>query len=497
MLVDLNLPPGVKRGGTELQSEGRWYDANFVRFYQDTIRPIGGWTPFTSSAVTGKGRALLSWRDNSALNWVAVATESKLYAYTQAGAQFDITPAGFTAGYADATSTGGYGIIAYGQGNYSQGVPSGTGGSALSQTQDATVWTLDNFGQYLVGVSPDDGKLYEWQLNTGVAAAQITGSPTSCSSLVVTAERFLMALGAGGNPRMVQWSDQGVETTWAPSTTNQAGSFPLVTPGRLLTGKRVLGGTLLFTNVDVHLATYIGYPLVYSFQNIGRGCGAISRQCVAVHDAEAVWMGQNGFWVYNGYVQSLPCDVQDYVFSNLNRLQASKIHAVHNSLYGEVWWFYVSNASTEIDKYVIWNYRENHWSIGSMSRLSGTDIGAIAAPLMVDASGIVNYHETGFSYDGTYPYLTSGPFRLGNGEAVMGVQQFVPDDKTVGDVSISFTDARMRPDGPTSSYGPYTASQLTDTRFSARLFNIKYTATNYNDWRVGKPQLYCVPVGKR
>jgi len=178
-------------------------------------------------------------------------------------------------------------------------------------------------------------------------------------------------------------------------------------------------------------------------------------------------------------------------------LQASKIHAVHNSLYGEVWWFYVSNASTEIDSYVIWNYRENHWSIGKMSRLSGCDVGAIPAPLMVDSSGVIQYHETGFAYDGTYPYLTSGPFRLGDGTQVMGVSQLMPDDKTVGDVSLTFTDARMYPDGATSTYGPYTASQLTDTRFSARLFNIKYTATNYNDWRIGKPSLLAVPAGKR
>jgi hypothetical protein len=496
MLMQLALPPGVKRGGTELQSEGHWYDANFVRFVQDTIRPIGGWSTFATSTLTGKGRAILSWRDNSGNNWTACATESKLYAISQAGAVYDITPAGFTTGYADASSLGGYGVIAYGQGNYGQPASTGTSGSYLLSGTDATVWTLDTFGQYLVGVSPDDGKLYEWTLATGTPAAVITNAPTSCSSLVVTAERFVMALGAGGVPRTVQWCDQGLETVWTPSTTNQAGSYQLVTSGRIMTGKRVLNGTLIFCDTDVHLATYLGYPLVYGFQKIGTGCGVISRNCVAVHDATAAWMGQNGFWTYNGYVSPLECPVQDYVFSNLNRVQASKCHAVHNSLYNEVWWFYVSNASTEIDKYVVWNYSENHWSIGSLSRLAGCDVGSIKAPIMVDGSGQTYYHENGFTYDGTFPYVESGPFQLGDGTSNFNALELWPDDKTVGDVTATFT-LKSRPDAPAVVAGPYSLSDKTDTRFFGRQVKVKYTATSNNDWRVGIPRLMLTPAGTR
>jgi hypothetical protein len=304
-----------------------------------------------------------------------------------------------------------------------------------------------------------------------------------------------MALGVGGNPRAVQWSDQENNTLWTPDSINQAGSFNLQTAGRLMQGRRFNGAVVLFTDIDVWLARYTADVFVYSFQKLGSGCGAISQNCAAVLDSAVVWMGSNGFFSYNGFVEQTPCDVNDFVFSNLNAAQKSKTSVWHNSGFSEVVWFYP--AGVEVDSYVCWNYRENHWSIGSLARLSAADHGALLNPLLVGNDGYVYEHETGFNYDtGVMPYLESGPVELGNGDAVMHARQLVPDDKTAGDVTVTFK-TKFYPDGAETSYGPYPVSALTDVRFSGRSARLRYDGVNTTDWRVGVPRLEVVAGGRR
>jgi hypothetical protein len=87
----------------------------------------------------------------------------------------------------------------------------------------ATTWTLDNWGEYLLACSNADGKIYEWDLNIANDGVALTNAPVSNKAVLVTAERFVFALGAGGNARKVAWSDQEDNTTWTPASNNQAG----------------------------------------------------------------------------------------------------------------------------------------------------------------------------------------------------------------------------------------------------------------------------------
>jgi hypothetical protein len=381
-LIPLKIPAGVFRNGTEYQSSGRYYDSNLVRWFEGTLRPIGGWRKRSSTQLTGSCRGLITWRDNSSDRWIVAGTNSKLYVMNEAGTIKDITPTGFTTGSADAVSKLGYGYGTYGSFAYGVARPD------LGSLTPAATWSMDTWGEYLVACSDADGKLYEWQLGFSgpTLAAAISGAPTSCAAVMTTAERFVFALGASGNPRMVKWCDQEDNTDWTPSTTNQAGDFELQTVGSLKCGKRVRGLNLLFTDVDVHASSYIGAPYVYSFEKVGSGCGVISSQAVAAIDTAAMWMSRSGFWVYDGYVKPLASDVGDYVFENINYTQASKIYAVHNSKYGEITWFYPSAASNENDSYVTYNYREGHWAIGSMSRTAGTDRGVFTNPCLLYTS---------------------------------------------------------------------------------------------------------------
>ena len=491
-LIPLKIPAGVYRNGTEYQSAGRYYDSNLVRWFEGTMRPIGGWRKRSSTQLSGVCRGLITWRDNSADRWIVAGTASKLYAMNEAGTIKDITPSGFTAGVTDAVVKTGYGYGTYG--SFAFGVARPDMGSITP----ATTWTMDTWGEYLVACSDADGKLYEWQLgfSTPTIAAAITNAPTSCAAVMTTAERFVFALGASGNPRLVKWCDQENNTVWTASTTNQAGDFELQTVGSLKCGKRVRGLNLLFTDVDVHASSYIGAPYVYSFEKVGSGCGVISSQAVAAIDTSAVWMSRSGFWIYDGYVKPLASDVGDYIFQNINYSQCSKIYVVHNSKYGEITWFYPSSQSTENDSYVTYNYREGHWSIGSMSRTAGTDRGVFTNPLMVSADGYIYEHEVGFDYEGAEVYAESGPIEVGTGDSVMSVRQVIPDENSLGDVVVSFK-TRMYPTSEESTFGPYSASQPTDVRFSARQVKVRYTGNTLSDWRVGVTRMEAVASGGR
>ena len=492
-LIPLQVPPGVYRNGTDYQSAGRWYDANLVRWYEKTLRPIGGWRKRSSNTVTGSARGLLTWRDNDGDRWIGIGTHSGLYVMNQTGTVQDITPTGFTSGNADAVAKLGYGYQTYGNFAYGVARPDTT------SLDPATTWSLDTWGEYLVGCSSTDGKLYEWQLDfaTPTVAAAIANAPTGCNAILSTSERFIFALGAGGNPRKVQWCDQENNTDWTPSTTNQAGDFELSTPGNLLAGKRVRGLHLLWTDVDCHTAAYVGQPFVYGFEKIGSGCGLISSQSVAVvSDAVAIWMSRSGFWMYDGYVKPLPSDVGDYVYRNINIGQQSKVYAVHNSAFGEVWWFYPSAGSVEVDSYVTYNYRENHWNIGTLSRTCGTDRGVYSKPLMVSSDGYVYEHEVGFDYDSATVFAESGAFQIGTGDQIMNVRELIPDELTQGDVTVKFK-TRYYPNGDESTFGAYSMANPTSVRFSGRQVAMRIEMASNDDWRVGTMRIDAVAGGRR
>jgi len=193
----------------------------------------------------------------------------------------------------------------------------------------------------------------------------------------------------------------------------------------------------------------------------------------------------------------LRSDVSDYVFSDFNYNQASKVNAVLNIEFFEVIWSYPSAASNECDRYVIWNYRENTWSIGSWARTTGVAAGVFDYPILIDPSGYVYDHEVGWNYDGASPYAETGPLEMGNGDRIMVARQVVPDEKTQGQVNVSFK-TRFAPEGTESTFGPYTiSSKYTDVRFSGRQVSFKVTGVQLADWRVGNFRLEAVPGGLR
>lgn len=491
-LLPIKLPPGLYRNGTELDASGRWYDANLVRWNEGAMIPVGGWERRGSFSLTGKCRGILTWKTNTGVRFAGLGTSSKLYVMTQSSALVDITPAGFTVGADDASSGAGYGIGSYGTSAY--GTPRPDSGTVTA----ATTWSLDTWGEYLVGCSSSDGKLYEWQLDytTPTIATAITNAPTSCQGLLVTAERSLLALGASGDGRKIAWSDLEDNTVWTPSSTNNAGSVILQTAGKIVCAKRVRGQNLVLTDIDAHTLTYVGQPFIYQTEIVGRACGIVSANAVAVLDNMAVWMGSQGFHIFDGYVKPLPCEVFDYVFGNINQAQISKVYAVNNAQFNEVWWFYPSANSNENDSYVSWDYQDNHWSFGSLARTAGTDRNVFRNPIMVGANGYVYDHEIGLNYDSSLPYAETGPIQIGNGDNIMYVNELIPDERNQGSVSATFK-TRYYPTSAETTHGPYSLTQPTCVRFNGRQVKLRVTTTTPSSWRVGTQRLNAIAGGNR
>lgn len=454
------------------------------------MKPVGGW--LTRATPTDQPiRGLQAWRDLEGDRWIASGTFEGLFVTLASGTTTDITPADYVSGSRDALANLGYGGGFYGTGAYGIARPD------TGALQDADTWSLDNFGQNLVACSTSDGRLLEWAIDTGTDAAAISNAPTDCSALLVTEERFLFALGAGGNFRKVQWSDREDNTTWTPLATNEAGDFDLQSPGRIMLGIRARGQSVILTDQDAHTATYQGPPFVYGFERVGTACGAISRLCAASVDAGVFWMGRGAFYVYSGgAVRELPCEVLDYVFSNLNSAQRSKVACVPNSSFGEIWWFYPSGGSLENDKYVAFNYAENHWSVGDIVRTSGVDVGVFNTPVWAGVDGKIINHEIGHIYDGVLPFAESGPVQIGNGDQVMSATMLIPDELTQGQVTVTF-DARFHPNDTERTYGPYSMANPTDVRFTGRQVSMRVTGAENADWRFGVPRIEAKAGGLR
>lgn len=493
-LIPLKIPPGVYRVGTDYEGSNRWRDANLIRWHQGSMRPVGGWRDRTdaSSSFTAAPRAMHAWVDNSADSKMVFGSANELVYVSGAGVITDITPSGFTTGNDDAQQNTGFGGSFYGTSYYGVSRPT-TGGFA-----ECDVWSLDNWGEYLVGCSTSDGKLYEWTLNTATPAAQIANSPTSCKSLVVTEERFIFALQADGNPRKIAWCDREDNTTWSADATNEAGDIELQSNGEIMCAARMRGRTIIVTTTDAHIATYQGPPYVYGFERVGTSCGTVSRNSLVALDQGAFWMGSEGFYMFDGSTaKMMPCDVQDYIFDDINTNQASKTFGIHNSEFGEIWWFYPSGNGKEIDKYVAFDYLENHWEVGELNRTTGCDQGVFGHPIWIDETGVLYDHEIqGASHDSATPFAETGPISIGAGENIMKVNNLIPDEATQGDVQAIFK-TRFHPNDTERSYGPFTMSNPTSVRFSGRQVRMRVEATSNADFRVGTMRVNAEQGGRR
>lgn len=489
--------------------------------------PVGGSSQYSIQApalgVSGKPRGGLVWRPDNSSAFLGVGTQTNLYLYT-GGTLTDVTPAGLVTGAVDGSyASGGYGIGPYGLGPYGTGV----GGLTL---HEADTWSLDNYGSLMVTCLTSDGKIYKVDPLVGGVGTVATNAPTNNRAVVVTPERFIVALGgvnavSGGNPdaRLVQWADQESSLTtglgrdgnnaWIPTSTNSAGQFTLATRGRLLAGRKGRSQTFLWTDVEAYAMTFNGSLSVYSFAALGDASGAIGPNAMTVLDNVAFWMGTREFYKYDGALQSIQCDVIDFLQQDINMQQKAKIYCTTNTCFSEVIWFYSSNDNTtnEPNKYVSYNYTSGAWMLGTLARATATDCGIFDNPIYVDSGtggglSLLWEHEVTESRTGVGTiFLESGPIEIsdvdimrqyGGAFDIANINRYVPDEKTLGDTAVVLL-LSLLPTDTENVVGPFTASAPTNMRARARFFRVRIQEVNAVRWRFGVPKLGAFPGGRR
>ena len=414
---------------------------------------------------------------------------------------------------------------------------SGTFGStsALTANNQLRLWSLDNFGEDLIS-NVRAGGIFYWDYtnvsNRPVALSAIAGAnfaPTvGLQVLVSDIDRHVIVLGAdpieGGSrseeidPMLVAFSDQGNPLQWEPLSTNTAGSLRCSAGSQIIGGLRARQETLIWTDVAMYSLQFVGPPLTFGLNLVNEGVSLIGPNAVINTPSGIFWMDKKGFYSYGGAVAPLPCSVDFYVFSDINEQQSFQVFGFLNKQFDEVGWFYCSSSSDVIDRYVTYNYVDQTWSIGQLSRTAWLDEGIEPYPRAtgtVSNSNFLYKHETGFDDDGSpmdNVFIESADFDLGEGEDFQFIRKVIPDVKFTGtgtDQTINMVlKARNYPGDSltTDQTTPFTSTTTKiDTRARGRQAAIRFESDDDGSdgvreglgFRIGATRLDLQPNGRR
>ena len=388
---------------------------------------------------------------------------------------------------------------------------------------DARTWSFDNFGEDLVA-SVAGQPLIRWDASAGVGTRAVfihdllgtasttasggdntftdTNSPTTVRSVIVsTPDRHLVALGAD-DPLKVAFASQETLGTWTASATNTAGDQLLQGGSKIVGAKRTRGQILIWTDTTLHSMTFRGPPFIFGFRELATGCGLGGPLGVVEINGLVYWMGINQFFVFDGSVRQLPSTVSNFVFDDFNLVQIEKVVAGLNKQHSEVFWFYCSASSNEIDKYCKYNYRENIWDVGSLSRTAWVDASTFNNNIGAGSNGLLYNHEVGVNDDGSAmtAFVESADMDIGDGQQVAFIQRMIPDATITGTLN-SFVKTRTSPADSQTSKGAFALTSSTkkvNPRARGRQFAVRFESSALDaDWRLGATRLDIQPDGER
>jgi hypothetical protein len=329
--------------------------------------------------------------------------------------------------------------------------------TALTFNNQLRLWSHDNFGEDLI-INPRLGGVFYWDQSNGLTTRAIPLSDLSGANLTPTValqvmvsdiDRHVVCFGADPisgttrtgaiDPMNIAWSDQENAAEWEPLATNTAGSFRLSAGSSIIGAIRAKQETLVWTDTALYSMTFIGQPFTFGLNLVNEGVGLVGPNAMINTPKGIFWMDRKGFYAYNGSVQEIPCTVQAYVFGDINEGQSFQIFGFVNKAFDEVGWFYCTEDSNVIDKYVVFNYEENVWTIGSLSRTCWLDEGIFNDPKATSSSSDVGYlynHETGNDNDGsamTNVFIESSDFDIDPaGEDFQFIRRVIPDIQFTG-----------------------------------------------------------------
>ena len=351
-------------------------------------------------------------------------------------------------------------IAGWGAGAWS----AGAWGIGSSAGVPLRIWNHQNFGEDLI-FGPKGGALYYWDLSVGFATRGVALDSLPGASdvplyhnllIIADASRIVLAFGttdygsSSVDPMLIRWSDQESAVNWTPAATTQAGSLRLTRGSQIVGVAQVRQEILVWTNTSLYSLQYLGPPIVFGSQVLADGITIINDRCMATAAGVTYWMGNEKFYVYDGRVNTLPCDVRQYVFSDFNIDQDQQVFASTVEQFNEVWWFYCSANSTTVDRYVVYNYLEKAWYYGTMARTYWIDSSVLSVnPVAATYSNLLTYQEfgtddiEGISNQPITAYIESSEFDIDDGDRFMFVWRMLPDvtfrGSSASNPSVTFT----------------------------------------------------------
>ena len=451
---------------------------------------------------------------------------------------------------ANSSDTGNGGSSVVGKYQISKGLDTGVGGNGwgagtwgrltwgsgatITTTSVLRLWSHDNFGEDLL-MNVRNAGIYYWDKTNGLATRAVelntlagsSKAPTIATQVLVSdRDRHIIAFGCDPesnigtqDPLVIRFSSQESLTDWESKATNTAGELRLGSGSEIVCATETRQQILVFTDASLYTMQFIGPPFTFGINLISENISIRSSMAsIAVEDA-VFWMGINDFYVYAGSVNKIPCTVKDHVFGNINKEQASKIFAAANASFSEIWWFYPSASSEEIDKYVIFNYQQKIWYVGSLNRTAWIDRGVSELPIAASTDGYLYNHETGDDDGSTNPvsaisaHIESSQMDIADGDQFSFITRIIPDItfRNSADGSTATLTLKTR-NAPGGNYLQTDSASVTKSatvpveqftqdarvRLRGRSFALRVESTTTGiGWRLGSPRIDIRPDGRR
>lgn len=401
------------------------------------------------------------------------------------------------------------------------------GSTAITAGNQLRLWSQDTFGNDLIFCARGGGIFY-WDESAGtnvrakalVDKSGAVGPPVLALQVMVSeTDRHTICFGCNGigiatiDPLLVRWSDQENPFDWTPTSTNTSGGVSLTAGSFIVGAIKTRQEILIFTNSSIHSMRFSGSPFTYQFEVVNEGLSMISPNAATNAGDMVFFMDRGGFYFYNGSIQRLTCTVLDYVFSSINTSEEYKVFATTSVDFSEVYWFYpVGTGNTECTNYVSYNYMEDSWSIGTLTRAAWIPANTRTNPIAADAitSSNNNYlysHEVGHDADGLAmnAYIESGGIQMGDGEDFMSISRMIPDFEFRGTAASASMDITIKgkdfPLNAATTLATATVTQNTNQSFlRARtresIIRVESTGTGYG-WTLGQLRLDVRTDGRR
>ena len=433
-------------------------------------------------------------------------------------AKYDISP-----GQQLAVQSFGWGSGAWGAGGWGQQSTTGV-------TTPLRLWNAHNYGQNLV-YGPRGGELYYWDAsnlpanfdNRGVLVSSLAGAedvPLFQNELLVSdTSRFVIAFGTNEigsstlDPLMIRWSDQEKIEKWYPRITNQAGGVRLSSGSKIVAAISTKQEVIVFTDSAVYSMQYVGPPYVWNLSQAADNVSVMSPNSMAVANNIVYWMGLDKFYMYSGRVETLPCSLRSYVFTDINISQRDQVICGTNEGFTEIWWFYCSagNTTATPDRYVVFNHLDRAWYYGTMERTAWLDTGLRQNPMAIRDNRIL-YHESGNDDGSVSPavainsYIESADFDIEDGDKMAFCWRMIPDLTFNGSVATDpsvtvvvrprdFSGVTYKPEPPegviraaTAPVEQYTKQVFLRFRGRQMAFRIESNAIG-TQWQLGSPRI--------